>query len=131
VALSTWRQASLSVDAGEQRQGLGSSPGIVRGTVRVIDDPKANRLRTGEILVAMRTDPGWAMLFPSAAGILVECGSLLSHAAVVSRELDIPSVVSIPGLTRWLQTGDCVEFDGSTGLVSRVKVASPEVDVKA
>lgn len=131
VALSTWRQASLSVDAGEQRQGLGSSPGIVRGTVRVIDDPKGNRLRTGEILVAMRTDPGWAMLFPSAAGILVECGSLLSHAAVVSRELDIPSVVSIPGLTRWLQTGDCVEFDGSTGLVSRVKVASPEVDVKA
>ncbi len=131
VALSTWRQASLSVDGGEQRQGLGSSPGIVRGTVRVIDDPKADRLRSGEILVAMRTDPGWAMIFPSASGILVECGSLLSHAAVVSRELGIPAVVSIPGLTRWLKSGDCVEFDGSTGLVSRVQVASPEGDVNA
>ena len=48
----------------------------------------------GEILVAERTDPGWIMLFPGAAGLLVERGSLLSHSAIVARELGIPAVVA-------------------------------------
>jgi pyruvate,water dikinase len=59
------------------------------------------------------------MIFPAALGVLVERGSLLSHAAIVSRELGIPAIVSIPGLTRWLRDGDVVEFDGSTGVVRR------------
>ena len=37
------------------------------------------------------------MVFPSARGLLVERGSLLSHAAIVARELGIPAVVSLPG----------------------------------
>ena len=53
------------------------------------------------------------MLFPSARGVLVERGSLLSHAAIVARELGIPAVVSLPGVTRWLRDGDWVEMDGS------------------
>ena len=60
------------------------------------------------------------MVFPSADGVLVERGSLLSHAAIVARELGIPAVVSIPGLTEWLTDGDLVELDGSTGVVRRV-----------
>jgi pyruvate,water dikinase len=57
------------------------------------------------------------MLFPSAAGLLVERGSLLSHSAIVSRELGIPSVVGVAELTTWLRTGDVVELDGRTGTV--------------
>jgi pyruvate,water dikinase len=60
------------------------------------------------------------MVFPSALGILVERGSLLSHAAIVARELGIPAIVSIPGVTRWLRDDDWVELDGSTGVVRRV-----------
>jgi len=78
-------------------------------------------LRPGEILVAERTDPGWIVLFASAAGLLVERGSLLSHSAIVSREMGIPSIVSLPGLTRRLHDGDEVELNGATGWVRRLK----------
>jgi pyruvate,water dikinase len=61
------------------------------------------------------------MVFPSARGVLVERGSLLSHAAIVARELGIPAIVSLPGLTRWLKDGDWVEMDGSTGVVRRTR----------
>jgi len=64
------------------------------------------------------------MVFPSALGVIVERGSLLSHAAIVARELGIPAIVSIPGVTRWLNDGDCVELDGSTGVVRRVSTGA-------
>lgn len=99
------------------RRGVGCCAGVVRGRVRIIREPRGAELGEGEVLVAERTDPGWVMLFPAAAGILVERGSLLSHSAIVSRELGIPSVVSIAGLTGWLRDGDEVELDGSAGVV--------------
>jgi len=71
--------------------------------------------------VAERTDPGWVMLFAAAAGLIVERGSLLSHSAIVSREIGIPSVVSVPGVTHWLRDGDLVEIDGSKGTVRRLQ----------
>ncbi|NJO83692.1 MAG: hypothetical protein HC828_13400 [Blastochloris sp.] len=76
----------------------------MRGRVRVIRDPRNAQIEPGEILVAERTDPGWIMLFPAAAGLLVERGSLLSHSAIVSREMGIPSIVGLDGATSWLQS---------------------------
>jgi rifampicin phosphotransferase len=106
-----------------ERRGLGCCPGVVRGPVRVVTDPRHATLRMGDILVAERTDPGWIMLFPCAAGLLVERGSLLSHSAIVARELGIPAIVSVDGVTRWLTDGDWVELNGGTGVV--VKISSP------
>lgn len=126
VPLARWRERLVTPSSGEQRQGLGCCPGVVRGPVHIVSDPRSARLGRGEILVALRTDPGWVILFPAAAGILVERGSLLSHAAVVTRELGIPSVVSVPELTAWLCDGDWVEFDGGTGVVTRI--ATPAGD---
>ena len=80
-------------------------------------------MRPGEILVAERTDPGWVVLFASASGLVVERGSVLSHAAIVAREMDLPAVTSIPGLMDWLSTGDVVEVDGRTGTVRRIDAA--------
>jgi pyruvate,water dikinase len=85
----------------------------------VILDPRAAAIEAGEILVAPRTDPGWIMLFPAAAGLLVEHGSLLSHSAIVAREMGIPAIVSIAGVTAWVQTGDWLEMDGATGVVRK------------
>jgi rifampicin phosphotransferase len=111
----------------QTKQGIGCSSGIVRGSVRVITDPKQvlgseNNLLIpkGTILVAERTDPGWILLFPAAAGLVVERGSLLSHAAIVSRELGLPAVISLPGATSWLKDGDLVEIDGGTGKVCKI-----------
>jgi pyruvate,water dikinase len=87
--------------------------------IRRVIDPRDATVRPGEILVAERTDPGWILIFPSAAGLLVEHGSLLSHSAIVARELGLPTVVSVGGLMEWLRDGDVVEFDGASGLVWR------------
>lgn len=111
---------SVSAVEGESLTGIGCCPGVVRGRARVVLDPRGATLADGEILVAQRTDPGWIMLFPSAKGLLVEYGSLLSHSAIVARELGIPAVVSITGLTGWIRDGDEVELDGSTGEVRRI-----------
>jgi len=97
--------------------GTGACPGRVTGRVRVVLDPRGARLEPGEILVARQTDPGWVVLFPAAAGLLVERGSLLSHSAIVSRELRLPCIVSLPGITTTLKTGDLVEMDGAAGTV--------------
>jgi pyruvate,water dikinase len=114
------KQAVGDSQAGEERRGLGCCAGIVRGKVRVITDPRRDRLEHGEILAARSTDPGWIVLFSAAAGLLVERGSLLSHSAIVSRELGIPGIVSIEGLTSWLNDGDLVELNGTTGIVRRL-----------
>ncbi len=115
---------TMAAHGGEERRGVGCSPGVVRGRVRVVTDPNAADMSERAILVAEHTDPGWIMLFPSALAILVERGSLLSHAAIVARELGIPAVVSVPGLTRWLQDGETVEMDGTTGIIRRINVTT-------
>lgn len=106
--------------SGDSLKGTGCCPGIVRAKARVILDPRSAVIEAGEILVAPRTDPGWIMLFPSAAGVLVEHGSLLSHSAIVAREMGIPAIVSIEGITQWARTGDLLEMDGTTGIVRKV-----------
>jgi rifampicin phosphotransferase len=106
-------------------RGMGCCPGVVRAAVRVVRDPRQPGELAGRILVAEQTDPGWTLLFPAAAGVLVERGSLLSHAAVVARELGIPCVVAIPGLLDALRDGEEVEMDGATGIVRRVMSAPP------
>ena len=92
----------------------------MRGKACVVRDPRHAQLTAGCILVADHTDPGWIMLFPSASGLLVERGSLLSHSAIVARELGIPAVISLPGLLDWLHDGDEVELDGAAGTVRRL-----------
>lgn len=108
---------------GNDLRGIGCCPGVVRGRVRVILNPQSANPEPGEILVARRTDPGWITLLPAAAGLLVEFGSLLSHSAIVTREMGIPSIVAIPNLVNQLKTGDLVEMDGSRGLVKIVSHA--------
>lgn len=113
-------QAAYVPPTGDVLHGIGCCPGIVRGPVRIICDPRGTSLRSGEIIVAQRTDPGWVMIFPAAAGLLVEHGSLLSHSAIVAREMGLPAVVSLSGVTDWLKDGDWVEMDGATGVVTRI-----------
>jgi rifampicin phosphotransferase len=108
---------------GNDLRGIGCCPGVVRGRIRVILDPQSATPEPGEILVARRTDPGWITLLPAAAGLLVEFGSLLSHSAIVTREMGIPSIVAIPNLTKQVKTGDLVEMDGSRGTVNIISHA--------
>jgi pyruvate,water dikinase len=98
-------------------RGIGCCPGVVTGPVKVLRAPSEDARLDGEILVAERTDPGWVPLYPSVSGLLIERGSILSHSAIVAREMGIPTIVGIPGLVSTLQTGQVVTMDGAAGTV--------------
>ena len=116
--------APVPAPSGGERawRGLGVSPGSATGNVRVIVDPveQAGELRPGEVLVARATDPGWTPLFLIAGAAVVERGGMLSHAAIVAREIGMPVVVDIASATRALRDGQRVRVDGTTGLVEIV-----------
>lgn len=96
--------------------GTPCSPGLVEGVVRVVKEIEDAQGLNGEIMVCERTDPGWVPLFPSTSGLLIERGSLLSHSAIVARELGIPTIVGINGgLMKKLKTGMRVRVDATKG----------------
>ncbi len=98
--------------------GTPCCPGVVEGEVRVVRTMDDARGLRGEILVTERTDPGWVPLYPSCSGLLIERGSLLSHSAVVARELGVPTIVGISGgLMRKLGPGRRVRMDAGKGEV--------------
>ncbi len=101
-------------------KGTGCYPGIVEKEIRLIFSPDDELSVNGNILCTVRTDPGWAPLFPTAGGIIVERGSTLSHSAVVARELGIPAIVGVPGLTSILKDQEVVRMDGSSGDIQRL-----------
>ena len=104
--------------AGDVLQGAASSQGIVEGTVRVVLGTDAiEDFQPGEILVAPQTDPSWTPLFLVASGVVVNTGSMGSHAMIVARELGIPCVGGLVGATTNLKTGDVVRVDGAKGTV--------------
>ena len=98
-------------------KGIGCSAGIVQGKVRIVHSPESIKHLDGAILVTMSTDPGWVTLFPTCSAILAERGSLLSHSAIVSRELGIPCIVGIKDLLHTLRDGMEIEMNGSTGII--------------
>jgi pyruvate,water dikinase len=88
----------------------------------VITDPGDPRgLEFGEILVCAITDPSWTPLFLVAAAVVCETGAVLSHAAIVARELGIPAVMSVPDITS-IPDGSWLHVDGETGIVRVEKV---------
>ena len=104
--------------------GTGVCAGVVRGPCRPVDDPRAIVPRSTEIVVARSTDPGWVPLLLAAGGLLVERGSLLSHSAIVARELGLPTIVGIAGLLDAVAPGQIVRMDGSSGVVRLEPLAS-------
>lgn len=106
-------------------RGIGCSPGVITRPVKVIRTPSEDARLEGEILVAERTDPGWVPLYPSVSGLLIERGSILSHSAIVAREMGIPTIVGILGLTATLKTGQVVTMDGAAGTVQPLTPLPP------
>lgn len=107
-------------DNAKIQSGTGCSAGKVTAVARVVHDPRTQGINHGEILVARHTDPGWIAVFANASAIVVERGSLLSHSAIVARELGIPCVVGLKGAMEWIKDGETVEVDGASGVVRRV-----------
>ncbi len=103
--------------------GRGVSKGIFRGEVLKIKSLQEIRVAEakGKILLSYSTDPGWFPYLDMAEGLITERGSLLSHSAILARELEKPAVVNIPKIMEELQSGDIVEIDGDLGICSVIK----------
>ena len=123
VAARTWVDeapaARTEPAADGSLAGIGCGGGVMRGPAKVVLDPRPGVSVRGEILVAPSTDPGWVMLMATAGGIVVERGSILSHTAIIGRELGIPTVVGVASATRLIRDGELLEIDGGTGRVTR------------
>ena len=103
--------------------GRGVSKGIFRGEVLKIKSLQEIKVAEakGKILLSYSTDPGWFPYLDMAEGLITERGSLLSHSAILARELEKPAVVNIPNIMAELQSGDIVEIDGDLGICSVIK----------
>lgn len=101
-------------------QGIAVSKGIVTAEAAVILQPEPHINVHGKILVSQMTDPGWVFLMMQAVGLVSEKGSLLSHTAIVGRELGIPVVVGLAGATSIFKNGDILKLDGSSGTVELI-----------
>jgi len=99
-------------------QGLGASTGVVTGRVRVLSSPnELDQLETGEVLVVQHSSPAWSVGMIRACAIISEFGGIISHAAIVAREMGIPCVVAVENATLLLANGMLVRVDGETGTI--------------
>ena len=103
-------------------RGTGCFAGTAEGEVIVITTPEGNLDVSGKIVCALRTDPGWAALFPMCRGVIIEKGSSLSHSVILLRELGIPTIINVPGVTRHLRSGQHLRLDGRTGDIEVVEM---------
>ena len=74
-----------------------------------------------KILITKMTDPGWVFLLTQAKGVISEKGSLLSHTAIISREIGIPSIVGVKDLMLTIQSGDLIRMNGDKGKIEILK----------
>jgi pyruvate,water dikinase len=107
--------------------GLGASPGLVSGPVRMLGSiEEGAKLQAGEILVASMTTPDWVPTLRRAAALVTDGGGMTCHAAIVSRELRIPCVVGTRRATQLLRDGETITVDGQRGQVLAGAVSAPQ-----
>ena len=107
--------------------GLGASPGVATGIVRLITAGKdLGKIKQGDIMVTKMTMPDMVPGMKRAGAIVTDEGGMACHAAIVSRELGCPAVVGTKKATSVLQDGMEVTVDGSKGMVYEGRVAAPE-----
>jgi pyruvate,water dikinase len=109
----------LPAEGAEQLQGVPLSAGVAEGPALVLERPEVAELPAERyVLVCPSTDPAWVPLFGRARGLVMESGGVLSHGAIVAREYGLPAVAGLPGVQRWLRTGQRVRVDGGRGTVT-------------
>ncbi|MEF8780714.1 MAG: phosphoenolpyruvate synthase [Haloferacaceae archaeon] len=107
--------------------GLGSSPGVVSGAVRIVEKlDHLDSVADGDIIVTEMTMPDMVPAMKRAAGIVTDEGGMTSHAAIVSRELGVPAIVGTGSATRTLSNGQQITIDGDKGTVREGAVEEAE-----
>jgi phosphohistidine swiveling domain-containing protein len=94
---------------------------LITGQVKIINLPsEMNKMEAGDILVSSATNPSLVPAMKKAAAILTDEGGLTCHAAIVSRELNIPCIVGLKVITKFVQDNDLVAVDTALAIVKKV-----------
>lgn len=118
-------QQSIPTPGSNVLKGLGCSSGELTGIAKVITDiHQTSGLTKDDILVTLFTDPGWTPVLARVGGVITEVGGLLSHAAVIGREYQIPAILNLMNATTLIQDGDRIRMNGKTGVVEILEKAS-------
>jgi pyruvate,water dikinase len=97
--------------------GVGTEPYTGRACVAASPEEALAKLEPGDVLVSVMTTPAYEAILPIAGALVTEHGGLISHAALVARELAVPAVVGVSGATTAIPDGAKVEVDPATGQV--------------
>lgn len=115
--LQTWGEEN----AEGKIKGAAGSPGTGTGVARVIRSiDKLHEVRAGEVLVCPATSPSWGGIFSKIAGLVTDTGGIMSHAAIIAREHNLPAVVGTGTGTSQIRTGERVRVDGNKGIVEKL-----------
>lgn len=114
--------SSHTLVSDEALKGQGVSPGVIEAQALVLENPsEILGMELGDfILVTKNTDPAWVYIMSRSKGLISEKGSMLSHTAIIGRELGIPTLVGVKGATHRIKTGDRLRIDGTSGEVTVV-----------
>lgn len=116
-SVATWLGADET--GADDLTGMAASPGMVEGLARVVHSAEdIGSVQNDEILVAPITAPSWAPIFARITGTVTDIGGVMSHAAIVCREYQVPAVTGTGYATRDIKTGDRIRVDGSAGTVT-------------
>ena len=122
----TARESESKESEGERiivTKGLGASPGMASGAVKIVKNPdELDKIELGDIMVTVMTTPDMVPAMKRASGVITDEGGVTCHAAIVSRELGIPSVVGTGDATKILKENSVVTLDGRKGFVFEGKI---------
>ncbi|MBN1806094.1 MAG: hypothetical protein JW837_12670 [Sedimentisphaerales bacterium] len=114
-----WLEAQdADLKEGVEIKGHPASPGIIEGLARVVMSTEdLDKVEEGEIIFCPVTAPSWTPIFPKISAIVTNVGGLMSHAAIIAREYEMPAVVGTGLATQLVKTGQRVRVNGNTGEV--------------
>ena len=116
-SISSW--LGSDGDTSDGITGMAASPGVAEGPARVIESAEdIGDIQDGEILVAPITAPAWAPAFSKIQATVTDIGGVMSHAAIVCREYQVPAVTGTGYATRDIKTGQRIRVDGTAGTVT-------------
>jgi len=103
-------------------KGNSANKGFVKGKVRLLKNKDdISKVEKGDILVAAMTTPDYVIAMEKAAAIITDMGGITCHAAVISREMNIPCVIGTKIATSIFKDGDLVEVDANKGIVRKIE----------
>ena len=116
--MDSYLNENTKINLKNEVRGLAVSSGIAKGQVRIIKTiNELSSIQDGDILVTSMTRPDYVATMKKCAAIVTDEGGMLCHAAIVSRELNIPCIVGTRNSTSLLKDGDYVEVNANEGVV--------------